>query len=177
METGHRFVLVVAVDFSEIGDLALDHALHLADREPPAEVHAVHVASAYGPMLRVELGDEARTLPLEEASEELRLHVERHVESLRALGGARFERAVTHIRVGAPPEEVARLAVEVDADLVVMGTHGRRGLRRLLLGSVAEATLRQVHCPVLVVRPKEHELDREKGVAPLAAPEPEAQAT
>ena len=164
MQADRKFVIVVAVDFSEIGDLALDHALKLADREPRAELHAVHVASAYGPMLRVELGDEARTLPLEQASEELRQHVERHVESLRALGGGHFQRVVTHIRVGAPPEEVARLAVEVDADMVVMGTHGRRGLRRLLLGSVAEATLRQVHCPVLVVRPKEHDLEREEGV-------------
>ena len=164
MQVDRKFVIVVAVDFSEIGDLALDHALHLADREPGAELHAVHVAGAYGPMLRVELGDEARTLPLDQASEELRQHVEQHVESLRALGGGHFQRAITHIRVGAPPEEVARLAVEVDADMVVMGTHGRRGLRRLLLGSVAEATLRQVHCPVLVVRPKEHRIEREEGV-------------
>jgi hypothetical protein len=44
--------------------------------------------------------------------------------------------------------------MDVEADLVVVGTHGRRGLTRLMLGSVAEGTVRLAPCPVLVVRPK-----------------------
>jgi nucleotide-binding universal stress UspA family protein len=48
--------------------------------------------------------------------------------------------------------EIVALAKELKADLIVMGTHGRTGLRRLALGSVAEAVLRRAHCPVLTVR-------------------------
>ncbi|WP_168219074.1 universal stress protein [Limnoglobus roseus] len=58
------------------------------------------------------------------------------------------------VRAGSPVEEIARLADEFAADLIVMGTHGRHGLSRLLLGSVAEGVLRRVACPVLFV--KEH---------------------
>ena len=50
-------------------------------------------------------------------------------------------------------EEITRAAEERKADLIVMGTHGRRGLNRLLLGSVAESVARRAHCPVLLIRP------------------------
>ena len=66
----------------------------------------------------------------------------------------RFERVVAHLRFDAIAEEVAQLAADLEADLVVVGTHGRKGLSRLLLGSSAEATVRLAPCPVLVTRPK-----------------------
>ena len=55
-------------------------------------------------------------------------------------------------RVGAAAEEILRAAGELEADLIVLGTHGRTGLRRLLAGSVAEAVLRRAPCPVLALR-------------------------
>jgi len=55
-------------------------------------------------------------------------------------------------RIGSPAEEILRLAGEAHADLIVLGTHGRRGLSHFLLGSVAERVLRQAPCPVLTVR-------------------------
>lgn len=54
---------------------------------------------------------------------------------------------------GDPVEEIVRLASESGANLIVMGTHGRTGLRRVLLGSVAEKVLRTASCPVMTVRP------------------------
>lgn len=57
-----------------------------------------------------------------------------------------------HTVVGAPVDEIARLATECNADLIVMGTHGRSGFSRLLMGSVAEGVLRTVACPVLFVK-------------------------
>jgi nucleotide-binding universal stress UspA family protein len=54
--------------------------------------------------------------------------------------------------VGRPAEEIVRVAREQRVDLIVMGTHGRTGLRHLLLGSVAEAVTRQAACPVFTVR-------------------------
>ena len=57
------------------------------------------------------------------------------------------------LRQGRPASEIITVAKGVDCDLIVMGTHGRTGLRRTLLGSVAEDVLRHAPCPVLTVRP------------------------
>jgi nucleotide-binding universal stress UspA family protein len=57
------------------------------------------------------------------------------------------------VKVGAPWQEIVRLATDEHADMIVMGTQGRTGLDRLLLGSVAERVVRNAPCPVLTVRP------------------------
>jgi len=57
------------------------------------------------------------------------------------------------VKVGAPWQEIVRLAADEHADMIVMGTQGRSGLDRLLLGSVAERVVRHAPCPVLTVRP------------------------
>jgi nucleotide-binding universal stress UspA family protein len=56
------------------------------------------------------------------------------------------------VRVGVPPEEIVRYAELCDADLIIMGTHGRSGIAHALLGSVAEQVVRVAPCPVLLVR-------------------------
>jgi nucleotide-binding universal stress UspA family protein len=56
------------------------------------------------------------------------------------------------VAVGRPAEEILRVAREEEIDLIVMGTHGRTGVRHLLLGSVAEAVTRHAPCPVFTVR-------------------------
>src|SRR5690606_13617820 len=61
-------------------------------------------------------------------------------------------RSYIHARIGEPAEEILRLADEARADVVVVGTHGRSGIDRLLLGSVAERVVRHAGCPVLVMR-------------------------
>jgi nucleotide-binding universal stress UspA family protein len=66
---------------------------------------------------------------------------------------------VHRIEKGEPVEEILRLAASLPADLIVMGTHGRRGLRRLLMGSVAEDVVRKAFCPVLTVRAPIPELE------------------
>jgi hypothetical protein len=90
----------------------------------------------------------------EELEARLREYVDKKVGALRAQGKKPPERILSHLRTQAPAEEVAQLAADVEADLVVVGTHGRRGLSRTLLGSVAEVVTRLAPCPVLVVRPK-----------------------
>ena len=70
-------------------------------------------------------------------------------EALAAQGVA----ARVVVRVGLPWEEIVRLAAEEHADMIVMGTQGRTGLDRLLLGSVAERVIRRAPCPVLTVPP------------------------
>lgn len=62
-----------------------------------------------------------------------------------------------HYRAGKAAQEVVQLAVDVDADLILVGTRGKTGVKRMVLGSVSETILRKARCPVMVVRPKDHE--------------------
>ena len=64
-------------------------------------------------------------------------------------------RRLEFLKIGKPSAEIVKAAAEWPADLIVIGSHGRRGIERALLGSVAEAVLRHAPCPVLVVRGKE----------------------
>jgi len=59
------------------------------------------------------------------------------------------------IHVGKPASEIIRTAKEWPADVIVIGSHGRHGIQRALLGSVAEAVMRHAPCPVLVIRARE----------------------
>lgn len=59
----------------------------------------------------------------------------------------------THALQGMPGQAIVAVAEECQADLIVMGTHGRSGLSRLVMGSVAEHVMRHAHCPVLTVKP------------------------
>jgi nucleotide-binding universal stress UspA family protein len=60
-------------------------------------------------------------------------------------------------KVGIPFVEIIRAAKEKKTDLIVMATHGRSGLSHILFGSVAEKVVRKSTCPVLSIRPREHE--------------------
>jgi nucleotide-binding universal stress UspA family protein len=59
--------------------------------------------------------------------------------------------------LGDPAEEIVRYAHEHEVDLIVMGTHGREGVMRMVIGSVAETVVRRAPCPVLTVHPPERE--------------------
>ena len=79
------------------------------------------------------------------------------VEAMAAnLRKRQIPEVVAHFRRGSPAYGVAQLASDLDADLVVVGSHGHRGIERLLLGSVAERVARLARCPVWIVRPKDH---------------------
>ena len=69
-------------------------------------------------------------------------------------------KASWRVQVGVPFEEIVKIAEEERADMIVMGTHGRGGLNRMLLGSVAERVIRLAPCPVLTVREATAEVGR-----------------
>lgn len=70
-----------------------------------------------------------------------------------------------HLKIGVPDHDVVRAADEVNADLIVMATHGRRGFKHFLLGSVSEQVVRNANCPVLTVRPSARRTAIKKTVA------------
>jgi nucleotide-binding universal stress UspA family protein len=153
------YTIVVGVDFSEASELALRRAFELASEQPQAELHLVNVVQTYGPQVAYEMPMDASALNVLTISEARRRFKDYADQAL-----ARFleenkpaqplGRVVAHVRFDSIAEEIAQLAADLEADLVVVGTHGRRGLSRVLLGSSAEATVRLAPCPVLVVRPK-----------------------
>lgn len=152
------YVIVVGIDYSETGELAFTKALELAARQQPAVVHALHVMPMNLPLLAPELASSSVSSAIDEAASRIAAHVARRLLEYRAssaddsaLAGVRV---IPHLRTDSPAFEVAQLAADLEADLVVVGTHGRRALARMLVGSVAELTVRLSPCPVLVVRPK-----------------------
>ncbi|HEX6272046.1 MAG TPA: universal stress protein [Polyangiaceae bacterium] len=157
-EAKKPYVIVVGVDYSDSGELALTRAFELAAQQRPAEVHILNVMPLNLPLLAPEFASNAVSASINEAAERLSAHVEKRALAFRAsrADDARLDgvKIVPHIRTDSPAFEVAQLAADLEADLVVVGTHGRRALARVLVGSVAELTVRLAPCPVLVVRQK-----------------------
>jgi nucleotide-binding universal stress UspA family protein len=162
------YIIVVGVDYSEVSRLALREALTLASERPSSELHVVHVetASRLSPgrgvskeVFAESMLGQAGTATFAEASQRLGLFVGHEVaafqETRQQPGGASMGRVMTHVRTSAPSREIAQLAADLEADLVVVGTLGRTGLARFVLGSVAHAVVSPAPCAVLVVRPKE----------------------
>ena len=89
---------------------------------------------------------------------DLKAQLEKFLESALDRARTRAEnegvKARRFLKVGVPHEEIATLSEEEGADLIVMTTHGRKGLTHLLLGSVTEKVIRTSPCPVLVIRPE-----------------------
>lgn len=144
-------VIVVGTDYSSHSDRALHAAFEHARRYPSAELHVTHVSPpAPG-------GEEAflatSPLSLSELKDELAVYVGSFLH--KHGGAARANvRVVSHVVVETPVRGVTALAAELEADLIVVGTAGRSGVTRWLLGSVAEGIVRQAPCPVLVVPPE-----------------------
>lgn len=134
--------LCCAVDLSEPSRAALEQSADLA-RQLGAELTLLHVYEPHAP------SPELLLQRLEEASPDL----ERQLEGWRARAEAQAGRAVRVVLLtGNPAPEIVRFAAAGGFDLVVLATHGRTGLARVLMGSVAEHVVRHAHGPVLVVR-------------------------
>ncbi len=140
-------------DFSPCADAAFVHALHLA-RRYGAALHVAHVAPS---LFEHHLRDVLKAVLDEEAFEaRQREEEQRRLHTLVTTYQAGDVPLVwASLRGLAPAAVLLDYAEAEDVDLVVMGTHGQRGVRRLLLGSVAEEVVRRASCPVLTVRAPE----------------------
>jgi nucleotide-binding universal stress UspA family protein len=137
--------ILVAHDLSDTSDAALEYALNLA-RPLGARVtilHAYEIPSLGAPELLILATDWTKQIGVV-AGERL----DQIAASARTSGTA----VTAEVREGAAWREIDAFAREGAVDLVVVGSHGRRGLPHALLGSVAEKIVRTAPCPVLVVR-------------------------
>jgi universal stress protein A len=159
------YVVLVGMDFSEPADRALAEALDLATRHEHAEIHVLTVISPPAPMPNIDASLSGgayapldQSDPLDGALTHLTAHVQSQLQAFVARiterGVKVAGRVVSHVRLDTPSLGIAAFAAELGAQLIVVGTHNRRGMARLLLGSVAESTVRYARCPVLVVPPK-----------------------
>jgi len=133
--------VIVPVDFSPESLMAVDVGLQLVDR--PEHVHVVHVMIDITPLEAGEvwgvIDPQARVGQIEKMLKE-------------KLAGDKYKGVQIAVLLGEAAHGIANYAQEKSADLIVIPSHGRTGITRLLIGSVAERVVRLAHCPVLVLR-------------------------
>jgi nucleotide-binding universal stress UspA family protein len=154
-----RQQVVVAYDFSPMGAAVLARAVALVSRAPFHTLHFVTVVEGvdyeYADKLRERLADEVR-------------------KAFGSVDPGEQIHYFAHARIGKPAEEIVDLAEELGADLILVGTHGRTGVPRLVMGSTAEHVVREAGCPVLVVRPKRYPDIELATITTLDGPHPRA---
>lgn len=145
--------VLVATDFSEASDAALTYGRQFA-RTFSARLHVLHVVEN----VMARFAADAYPVLLPDLQRDVEEAGEKRLKGL--LEGEDFTqlRALPVVRTSvAPAAAIVEYAKEADADIVILGTHGRGGMAKLLMGSVAERVVRTASCPVLTVRHPEHE--------------------
>jgi nucleotide-binding universal stress UspA family protein len=141
------FTIVVGTDFGVPSGYAFDQAAYVARRIPGSHVHVVHVS--------VEPLSAERSVAL---AKELRRQIENRALAIDNFAG---QSVGIHVRIGRPAREIAQLATDVGADLIVVGSKGGTNLKSLFTGSVSERLVASAPCPVFIAGPmpktNEHE--------------------
>ena len=147
--------ILCPIDFSDTSNLALQHADRLAQASDAELIllHAFDVPLSYDML--------GQTRPADPA-------LQRQLEGLKSSSPS--VKVVHALHAGPAGDVVCGLGHERQGDLVVMGSHGRTGLKHLFLGSVAEHVLRHARCPVLVVRVRA--ADEPRLTEPIVMPPP-----
>jgi nucleotide-binding universal stress UspA family protein len=140
--------ILVPVDGSEYSKRALDIALDLACALG-AELVIVNVVD----LARVAVMSGGQAQLVAGSFEELQDEGKRLVDEARARVAGRAP-VTTHVVEGSPVDEIEKLAGKLKVSYIVMGTHGRSGLNRAVMGSVAEGVARRAPVPVMIVPPE-----------------------
>jgi nucleotide-binding universal stress UspA family protein len=157
-----RRKILIAVAFDATSDCALREGMALATEQHGSEVHVVHVVSD-GTLVSPEAPLRAMKQQLEQAPELLRARIESMWRETREV------EVIGHIRSGSAAEAILQVAADIEADVLVLGTHRRTGLQKLLLGSVAAQVLHGAHCPVLIALPKAYNAASSERIEPACA--------
>jgi len=147
----HR--ILVPTDFGKSSHNALNYALAFAEKFG-AEIHLLHVVQDLALFV-----PEAVMIapPVAPPMEQFRAAAQSALEKAVAALALPSVKLHPQVAEGSPVDEIIRFARDHNVDLIVMGTHGHKGLAHLLLGSVTEKVVRHAPCPVLTVRHPEHE--------------------
>ena len=148
----HDQVIVVPTDMSEFSLCALEMAGRIV--ETPEQIHVVHVMAVIEP-----IEPEAAWVVVDEPTrrEQTRRQLDEFLAS-RGFGGVKFE-----VLIGNAGTEITEFAKEIGAGLIIIPSHGRGPIKRLLLGSTTDRVVHLSHCPVLVLKDeKQEQSDRRK---------------
>ena len=145
--------VLVATDLSPIADAALERAIAFAARDS-AKLTVAYVEPDYAATPAMSEMESAAILEWATAAGDGKSAVEEEVAERARRGRDLGIEATAILRQGHPDDTIPEIATEIGADLVVIGTHGRTGIKRFLLGSVAEHVVRHAGVPVVVVRPQ-----------------------
>ncbi len=146
--------ILVPVDFSECSRKALRYAI------PFAKQFGASLTLLFVTQINYAVGEFGMVdSPLLEV--QVREAAEQSLDKLMAEEIGNAVPASRAMRIGRPATEIAAAAKELDADLIIISTHGHTGLKHVFLGSVTENVARVAPCPVLVVREEEHEFLRD----------------
>lgn len=145
---GSRYVILVGMAFDDTDASALREASRVAALQPHSELHVVHAVVEESAVTAT-----AGLVSIDGRLQEAPLEMQRRIEALQNEMPLRI---TGHMRVGSPVHAILRTAADIEADVIVVGTHQRKGLKKLMLGSVAGQVLQDAHCPVLVAIPKDH---------------------
>jgi nucleotide-binding universal stress UspA family protein len=146
--------ILFPTDFSGCANYALPYAAAIA-RATGAAILCVNVVEPIVPA--VGYTGLAEPMPIADIADQLEDSAERELPKLaecEECAGLNVEDIIVH---GDPAAEIVRVADERKVDLIVISSHGRTGLGRIIFGSTAEAVVRHAHCPVLVVKPPQEE--------------------
>ena len=149
--------ILFPTDFSECANFALSYATSFA-RQANARIICVHVIETVVPT--VGYTGMAEPLPIADISDQLEDSAERELPKIAECDeceGLEVEEVIAH---GDAASEIVSVARERGVDLIVISSHGRTGLGRMLFGSTAESVVRHAPCPVLVVKPPQ---ERDEG--------------
>lgn len=148
--------IVVGVDFTEFGEHVVEQAMQIAARHGAA-LHLVHVTPE-APAVIMDTMYPRREPPVDLIEDRL---IDKAASLISHATLPPPNGAFAHVVAGNVAAEICSLAADLGADLIVLGTHSKRVVRRLLQGSVAEQVVRSAKCPVLIIRPDDHPADVE----------------
>lgn len=143
--------ILVPTDFSSTASVALEYAKTLS-HALGASLHVLHVVP--DPLFSAMAA--GSYIPPPEFYENLERNGRQALEQVLSDADRRKFRATLQLTLGFPTEQIVNYAKERRIDLIVMGTHGRGFLTRLLLGSVADKVIRMAPCPVMTIHPTEY---------------------
>jgi nucleotide-binding universal stress UspA family protein len=148
-----RFVVLAAINESPLEREVVRVAANFARAIPGGELHLVKVVEDMPPPVSVV----PAPLGLGVTTAEIVAAARKRLDDVSGEARAQYSgRLVEHLAAGSAWKQILQLAIDLQADLLLVGTHGRTGIKRAVLGSVAEAVVRRASCPVIVVRPKDY---------------------
>jgi nucleotide-binding universal stress UspA family protein len=166
IESTDRFTVLAALDGSATTNDVLRAGANFAQSVPRGELHLVHVVED----MRL-FTEEAERRSVHRASpDEIAELARTELRSRAAMVRSVFSGPLTtHVAVGSAWKQVLQVAMDIQADAIVIGANGRHGYKRLALGSVADRIARSASCPVVVVREKDYHSGPPPEIEPACA--------